>query len=87
MPIYEYCCGACSKTHEVLQKINTAAPAQCPTCGQQDTLTKSISMGAFHLKGGGWYKDAYASPKPKQPSPATDKGKQKKKEKQGQKPS
>lgn len=78
MPIYEYHCNDCGNTHEVLQKINAAVPRECPACGKQDTLAKSISKSAFQLKGGGWYQDLYASPKPKQTSGANDKGKQKK---------
>jgi predicted nucleic acid-binding Zn ribbon protein len=36
---------------------------KCPTCGK-DELQKIISATAFHLKGGGWYKDLYSSSKP-----------------------
>ncbi|MEM7495995.1 MAG: zinc ribbon domain-containing protein [Myxococcota bacterium] len=81
MPIYEYHCSDCGETCEALQKIHAAAPKKCPTCGKQGTLAKSISRSAFHLKGGGWYRDLYASPKPKQTAGSNDKGKQNKQKK------
>jgi predicted nucleic acid-binding Zn ribbon protein len=34
----------------------------CEVCG--GSLERLISRTAFALKGGGWYKDLYASPKP-----------------------
>lgn len=66
MPIYEYVCSACGDTHELLQKIGESAPRQCPSCAKEGTLGKLMSRSAFHFKGGGWYKDLYASAKPKQ---------------------
>lgn len=68
MPIYEYLCEHCEQTSEVLQKVDEKAPEQCPHCGEKQTLKKTVSNSAFHLKGGGWYKDLYASPKPSETS-------------------
>ncbi len=59
MPIYEYNCLACSKDHEIIQKVNEPLLAICPTCGGK--LEKKLSLGGFQLKGGGWYKDGYTS--------------------------
>jgi len=56
MPIYEYSCGKCG-TFEVNQSISEAPLERCPHCRAK--VTKLISASAFHLKGGGWYADAY----------------------------
>ncbi len=59
MPIYEYHCGKCEKHFEVMQKISEPPIAPCPKCGA--TADRIISLTSFSLKGGGWYKDGYAS--------------------------
>src|SRR3954469_7437649 len=61
MPIFEYRCSECAHLEEVLQKHSDPAPEVCPACGKQHTLHKEISVTSFQLKGGGWYKDLYAS--------------------------
>ena len=61
MPTYEYQCGKCGKHFEYVQKISEAPKSKCEACG--GTLERLISGGAFILKGGGWYKDLYSSPK------------------------
>jgi putative FmdB family regulatory protein len=62
MPIYEYGCPECGHQFEITQKISEAPLKKCPECGKE-TLEKLISATAFHLKGGGWYKDLYSSKK------------------------
>jgi putative FmdB family regulatory protein len=59
MPIYEYECPACEKVFEVHQGINDSPLTSCSVCGGE--VKKIVSMSAFHLKGGGWYSDGYAS--------------------------
>jgi len=59
MPIYEYHCKGCKKDFEFLQKITEEPLAFCPKCGKK--VTRLISQTSFTLKGGGWYKDGYAS--------------------------
>jgi len=59
MPVYEYECPACEKVFEVQQKITDDPLQECPECG--GPVKKLISQSAFHLKGGGWYKDGYSS--------------------------
>lgn len=61
MPIFEYRCSACGHLEEVLQKHNDPAPGACPKCSAANTMAKELSLSAFHLKGGGWYKDLYSS--------------------------
>ena len=62
MPIYEYECGKCGKRFEYSQKMAEPPKKKCEKCGGK--LDKLISASSFSLKGGGWYKDLYASPKP-----------------------
>lgn len=62
MPIYVYECQSCHKTDEVLQKFGDPPKKKCPHCGGK--LQKKITSSTFQLKGGGWYKDGYASKKP-----------------------
>jgi len=76
MPIYEYICCECQEKEEVIQKVSDDAPEKCSKCGAHGTLTKAVSSSSFHLKGGGWYKDAYStSPPPADKSSAKAKGK------------
>ena len=62
MPIYEYKCEDCGYEFEEMlhfserdDPLNT--PCSFPTCGGKVHL--KMSLGSFHLKGGGWYKDGY----------------------------
>ncbi|MCL2625314.1 MAG: zinc ribbon domain-containing protein [Cystobacterineae bacterium] len=61
MPIYEYLCESCGAHLSLLQKVDAPAPPVCENCHTQNSLKKCISMSAFHLKGGGWYSELYAS--------------------------
>jgi putative FmdB family regulatory protein len=61
MPIFEYHCSACGTLEEVLQKHGAPAPERCARCQAEGTMNKALSLAAFHLKGGGWYKDLYSS--------------------------
>ncbi len=63
MPIYEYVCRKCNKTFEYMQRMSDPPKRKCEACGNQ-ALERLISQTSFHLKGGGWYKDLYSSPKP-----------------------
>ena len=61
MPLYEYKCNLCERISEILHKISDPTPSECPACGKTGSLIKILSPSAFHLKGGGWYADAYSS--------------------------
>ena len=63
MPIYEYACAACGHQFEEWQKITDKPVKVCPKC-KAKKVEKLISATSFHLKGGGWYSDLYAGPKP-----------------------
>lgn len=60
MPIYEYQCQKCQHKFEEIQKVSDPHVATCPQCG--GTVERLISQTSFALKGGGWYKDGYATP-------------------------
>ena len=63
MPIYEYACGACGHRFEEWQKMSDPPVRTCPKC-KAKKVEKLISQTTFTLKGGGWYSDLYAGPKP-----------------------
>jgi putative FmdB family regulatory protein len=59
MPIYEYQCLEKGHRFEALQKVGARPLKTCDVCGGK--VRKLISATAFHLKGGGWYKDGYVN--------------------------
>jgi putative FmdB family regulatory protein len=63
MPTYEYQCQACGHQLEAFQRMADEPLKECPACNQLK-LERLISAAAFHLKGGGWYKDGYGSSSP-----------------------
>ena len=63
MPIYEYGCAECGYEFEEMQKFRDPPLQDCPQC-EQPAAQRKISISAFHLKGGGWYKDGYGNNKP-----------------------
>ena len=71
MPTYEYQCQACGHQLEAFQRITEPALKDCPACSKP-SLQRLISGGAFHLKGGGWYKDGYGSQSGKKPRTEND---------------
>jgi putative FmdB family regulatory protein len=58
MPLYEYRCESCNKTHEIIQKFSDAPLQDCPEC--QGPVEKLMSLASFALKGSGWYTTDYA---------------------------
>lgn len=63
MPVYEYECKGCGHEFEREQRITDKPVKKCPECGAMKAK-RLISRTSFVLKGGGWYNDLYASPKP-----------------------
>lgn len=61
MPIYVYGCQDCGAEEEHIQRFSDPPVTECASCGGR--LHKQVTSAAFHLKGGGWYKDGYASTK------------------------
>jgi len=61
MPIYEYSCPKCG-SFDAIQGINEKPLRAKPDCTEKKCPCKAervMSAAAFHLKGGGWYKDGY----------------------------
>ena len=58
MPIYEYKCGHCSETFEVLQKFSDEPLTECVLCSE-GPVKKLISASSFVLKGAGFYVNDY----------------------------
>ncbi len=71
MPVYEYRCTQCQKVFEYQQRMADAARTECEEC--KGALERLISRSSFSFKGGGWYKDLYASTKP-EAAPSGDGG-------------
>jgi putative FmdB family regulatory protein len=61
MPVYEYRCNGCQKIFEYQQRMVEPAKTTCEECA--GALERLISRSSFSFKGGGWYKDLYASAK------------------------
>ena len=58
MPIYEFRCTECDEvSEEMLSFKSKKKTINCPVCGSRSE--KILSLGSFHLKGSGWYKDGY----------------------------
>lgn len=79
MPIYEYRCQKCLHEFERLQKMSDEPVQECPECG--NPVDRLVSNTSFALKGGGWYKDGYASVKGSTPKKETKKDTSKKSDK------
>lgn len=63
MITYEYECGCCGNVLEVQQSIKDDPLKECPKC-KVCALQRLISKNTtFVLKGDGWAKDLYSSPK------------------------
>ena len=58
MPLYEYVCGSCKKTTEMIQRVGAPQLKVCPHCGGK--LKKAISAPAIQFKGSGFYITDYA---------------------------
>jgi putative FmdB family regulatory protein len=56
MPIYDYVCGACSTTTEVVHGIHEEGPRFCPACGAKGRMKKAFAPPTIVFKGSGWAK-------------------------------
>ncbi len=56
MPIYDYVCGACSTTTEVVHGIHEDGPLFCPACGAKGRMKKAFTLPTIVFKGSGWAK-------------------------------
>ena len=56
MPIYDYICGACGTTTEVVHGIHDEGPLFCPACGKKGRMKKALTLPTIVFKGSGWAK-------------------------------
>ena len=64
MPIYEYKCEDCGhEFEEMLHFSEREDPINEPCLTCKGKVHLKMSLGSFHLKGGGWYKDGYGEKK------------------------
>ncbi len=82
MPIYEYACETCGEDFEHLQRFTDAPLREC-LCEKKGTVMRKLSLSAFQLKGGGWYKEGYGAPPPKAAADKSSAAKGEKSEKKG----
>ncbi len=59
MPVYEYRCKACGRSHEIEHGFNDERPTQCPSCGGQ--LVRVFHPVGVVFKGSGFHKTDYTS--------------------------
>jgi putative FmdB family regulatory protein len=57
MPVYEYRCKSCGKTHEIAQGFNDERPTKCPECG--GSLARVFHPIGVVFKGSGFHKTDY----------------------------
>ena len=60
MPLYEYKCEDCeNEFEEMLHFSERDNPINKPCLSCKGKVQLKMSMGSFHLKVSGWYKDGY----------------------------
>jgi putative FmdB family regulatory protein len=62
MPLYEYRCEACGQSEEKLESLSAPTAHACSACGAAEGMKRQLSVAAFALTGGGWYKGAASEP-------------------------
>ena len=76
MPIYEYQCTECDNITEKIETFKSEIRTiMCPICN--GISNRILSLGSFHLKGSGWFKDGYGKKKQEtktEPLPKTSDG-------------
>lgn len=73
MPLYEYRCEACGQPEEKLESLSAPLAHACAACGAPEGMKRQVSVSAFSLAGGGWYRGAASEPaasKAEAPKPA-----------------
>ncbi len=74
MPLYEYRCEACGQREEKLESMSAPEAHDCPTCSATGGMRRQVSVSAFTLAGGGWYKSAPAEPPASASAPSASSG-------------
>lgn len=63
MPIYEYECAICKEKIERILSISELEQIEIKCLKCENIMRRIISQSYFQLKGSGWYKDGYSTPK------------------------
>jgi putative FmdB family regulatory protein len=58
MPVYEYRCKTCGRTHEIEHGFHDERPSRCPACG--GPLSRVFAPVGIVFKGSGFHKTDYA---------------------------
>jgi putative FmdB family regulatory protein len=58
MPVYEYRCKNCGRTHEIEHGFHDKRPTQCPSCGGE--LQRVFHPVGVVFKGSGFHKTDYS---------------------------
>src|ERR1700730_17385974 len=58
MPVYEYRCRSCGKTHDIERGFHDKRPTECPSCGGE--LVRVFHPIGLVFKGSGFHKTDYA---------------------------
>ena len=66
MPVYEYRCKSCGKTHEIEHGFNDKRPTECPSCGGE--LVRVFHPIGLVFKGSGFHKTDYGGASARTPS-------------------
>ena len=66
MPVYEYRCKSCGKTHEIEHGFNDKRPTECPSCGGE--LVRVFHPIGLVFKGSGFHKTDYGGATSRAPS-------------------
>ena len=59
MPVYQYRCKSCGKTHDIEHGFYDERPTKCPSCGSQ--LVRVFHPVGVVFKGSGFHKTDYTS--------------------------
>ena len=59
MPVYQYRCKTCAKTHDIEHGFNDERPTKCASCGGQ--LVRVFHPVGVVFKGSGFHKTDYTS--------------------------
>jgi len=59
MPVYQYRCKSCGKTHDIEHGFNDERPTKCASCGGQ--LVRVFHPVGVVFKGSGFHKNDYTS--------------------------
>jgi putative FmdB family regulatory protein len=78
MPLYEYKCGRCGETFEVIQKFSDEPLTAHEGCGGE--VERLLSPPALQFKGSGWYVTDYARNNTSRPGNGKSDSKDSKKE-------